>query len=70
MTHVPSTLDEVISSGEYDLVIYGHTHKQDIRKVGNTLVVNPGESTDWLTGKSNVVILELKDMTYKVVPIE
>ena len=70
MTHVPSTLDEVIGSGEYDLVIYGHTHKQDIRKIGNTLVVNPGESTDWLTGKSNVVILELKDMTYKVVPIE
>ena len=62
MTHVPSTLDEVVGSGEYDLVIYGHTHKQDIRKIGKTLVINPGESTDWLTGKSSVVILDLKDM--------
>ena len=42
ITHKPGALDEVISSGRYDLVIYGHTHKQDIRTVGKTLVINPG----------------------------
>ncbi len=70
MTHVPTTIEEVARSGEYDLVIYGHTHKQDIRKVGNTLVVNPGEATDWLTGKSTMVILELDDMSYESITIE
>jgi len=65
ITHKPNALDEVISCGRYDLVIYGHTHKQDIRKVGKTLVINPGESTDWLSEKSSVIVLELDDMSIK-----
>ena len=69
MTHVPSTIDEVVDSGRFDLVIYGHTHKQDIRKVGKTLVINPGETTDWLTEESCVVVLELDDMSYEVISL-
>lgn len=63
MTHIPDTLEEVVCSGKYDLVIYGHTHKQDIQHFGNTLVLNPGETTDWITGVSRIVIAELDDMT-------
>ena len=70
MTHVPIAIEEVVQSGNYDLVIYGHTHRQDIRKVNSTLVINPGESTDWLTGRSSVVILNTKGMDYKVVTIK
>ncbi|GAI36423.1 unnamed protein product, partial [marine sediment metagenome] len=69
MTHVPSTIDEVVDSSRFDLVIYGHTHKQDIRKVGETLVINPGETTDWLTEESCVVVLELDDMSYEVISL-
>ena len=65
MTHKPDKIDEVINSGKYDLVIYGHTHKPDIRKVEDTLVINPGETTDWITGESHLVILELSDMSYE-----
>ena len=57
------------ASGKYDLVIYGHTHKQDIRKVGDTLVINPGETTDWITGKSNVVVLNLDDMSVESISL-
>lgn len=32
----------VISSGEYDLVCYGHTHVAKKEIVGKTLVLNPG----------------------------
>ena len=66
VTHIPNVLDEIIESGKHDLVIYGHTHQQDIREVGNTLVINPGESTDWLTDQSCVVILETDDMSWEV----
>lgn len=69
MTHVPTTLDEVVQSGKYDLVVYGHTHKQDIRKVGDTLVINPGEATDWITGRAMFVILELDDMSYEIINV-
>ncbi len=65
MTHKPDDIDSAIGSGEYDLVIYGHTHKQDIRKVGQTLVINPGEATDWITGESFAVVLDLENMTYE-----
>jgi len=67
MTHKPSVAEEAAGAGKYDLVIYGHTHKQDIRKVGETLIINPGESTDWLSEKSFVVVLELDNMEAKVI---
>lgn len=69
MTHVPTALDEVMKSEKYDLVIYGHTHQQDICRAGKTLVINPGEATDWISGKASLVILETDDMSYEVVPI-
>ncbi len=69
MTHTHHSLDEVTQSGMYDLVIYGHTHKQDIRQVGKTLVINPGEATDWITGTSSIVILETQDMSYEVIDL-
>ena len=70
MTHTHHSLDEVIQSDMYDLVIYGHTHKQDIRQEGKTLVINPGEATDWITGSSSVVILKTEDMSYEVIPLK
>lgn len=70
MTHRPSSLESVIDSGEFDLVIYGHTHKQDIRKVGDTLVINPGRTRSRLTGKSSAVVLELDDMSVERILLE
>ena len=69
MTHTQHNIEEIAASGAYDLVIYGHTHIQDIRKAGKTLILNPGEATDWITGKSHLVILTLDNMDYKIVPL-
>ena len=62
MTHIPSGIEEIAASGKYDLVIYGHTHERDVRKIGDCLLINPGETTDWITGKSGIVILDLDKM--------
>jgi len=35
-------LKELISSGRYDYVIHGHTHKKRDEKIGKTRAVNPG----------------------------
>lgn len=69
MTHKPVNIDRLAGTGKFDLVIYGHTHKQDIRKVGKTLIINPGETTDWITGKSFVVVLNLDDMSYESIQL-
>jgi putative phosphoesterase len=69
MTHTNHNVEEVAASQMYDLLVYGHTHQQDIRRVGRTLVINPGEATDWITGAARVVILDLKDMNYTAEPL-
>lgn len=62
MTHVPHGIEPVIRSGKHDLVVYGHTHRQDVHRVGQTLVVNPGAARNWV-GTAEVVIVDLADMT-------
>jgi putative phosphoesterase len=63
MVHRDYTVDEIARSQKYDLVLYGHTHRHDVRQVGKTLIVNPGEASGRITGSPQVVILDLADMT-------
>ena len=42
-THFPWDAQTAAESGLYDAVFYGHTHAAEIRWLGNTLIVNPGE---------------------------
>lgn len=41
-SHDARLFARVCSSGEYDLVCYGHTHAAEQHKEGKTLVLNPG----------------------------
>jgi uncharacterized protein len=67
--HEHFVADALADSGHYDLVIYGHTHAPDIRKVRNTLVVNPGEVSTYLYGKSTVALVDLDTMEAKIVEL-
>ena len=67
MTHCCHVVDDVAASGLYDLVIYGHTHKRDIRKVEKAFIVNPGETANLSCGDSSVVMLDTGSMNYEVV---
>ncbi|KPK42726.1 MAG: hypothetical protein AMJ78_01505 [Omnitrophica WOR_2 bacterium SM23_29] len=58
-------LDESIEGSRYDIIICAHTHKVDIKKKKDTLIVNPGECCGWLYGKSTVAIIDLTKMEAK-----
>ncbi|HUU49720.1 MAG TPA: metallophosphoesterase [Nitrospinota bacterium] len=62
MLHEPLILEAATKSGLYDIIIYGHTHKNDIRKENSTLIINSGEAGGWLTGKASIVILDMDKM--------
>ena len=62
MMHQPMFLETLMTSSQYDLVIYGHTHSADLRE-GPPLVINPGECGAWLTGTATVATVDLKTMT-------
>ena len=42
----------------HDFVIHGSSHLQSTKKVGSTLVINPGEACGWIHGKCTAVILD------------
>ena len=51
-----------------DIVIYGHTHKAEIKK-GKPLFINPGECGGWINGISTVVIFDFDKMAGEIVKI-
>jgi uncharacterized protein len=63
MAHIPHAVKRAIDSQAYDLVVYGHTHRQDIHRVGKTLVLNPGATRNWMTEIARVLIVDLSDMS-------
>jgi hypothetical protein len=58
ITHIYKELDA-------DVVLFGHTHKVEIKKE-RQLVINPGEVSGWLYGKSSLVLLDLDKLEPEV----
>lgn len=61
MVHEPEPVEAFARSGLYDLVIYGHTHQQELRTVGDCVVLNPGEVCGWLTGEPTCAVITLPE---------
>jgi len=59
VVHEADFVEDLAQSGRHDVVIYGHTHEHDVHTDG-ALVINPGEVCGYLTGRSTVVVLDLK----------
>jgi putative phosphoesterase len=68
LAHYHFSVPEFLSSGKYDIIIFGHTHKAETRKQGKTMLLNPGETGGWLTGKSTVALLNPATLEAEIVP--
>jgi hypothetical protein len=58
---------EVQTSGEYDLVCYGHTHVAESHHVGRTLVLNPGAL--YRANPHTIAVVDLESMQPTIVPV-
>ena len=67
MLHLEKLIDDLAESQKYEVIIYGHTHRTDLRKIGKTLIVNPGECGGWLSGKSTIALLDLENLEAKII---
>lgn len=45
-------------AGLYDVVCYGHNHQFEVRREGETLVINPGEIMGVLSGQATFVVYD------------
>lgn len=67
--HEPDVIDALADSRHFDLIIYGHTHKPDVRKVNNAIIVNPGKAGKLLKGRSTVALVDLNKMEAEIVEL-
>lgn len=65
----PQLRDALIECGRYDIVIYGHTHECENKRVGNTLVLNPGTAHGFLE-KATVLIIDTKTKEAEFIDLE
>lgn len=62
-------VEALAKSGTYGIVIRGHTHRPDVRSMGPTLVINPGEACGYLTGKRTIAMLDTDTLGTEIVEI-
>lgn len=68
ITHYPHYAYAFASEGKYDYVFFGHTHLYEVKEVGKTLLINPGEVMK-RKGESSFVILNLKTREFKKIKL-
>ncbi|NPA39238.1 MAG: metallophosphoesterase [Thermodesulfobacteria bacterium] len=63
MVHYPKIAYALAQTQEYDFVFCGHTHVYEVKEVGKTLVLNPGE----ILGKEGTPTFAILDLESKKV---
>lgn len=70
VTHDDACAESLARSGDYDVVVYGHTHRVDCRRIGDTDLINPGEVCGYLTGRATVVVYETGTRVAQVLDVQ
>lgn len=68
LIHYQDKVNSLAESNQFDVIIYGHTHKLDIR-TEPCLIINPGELCGWLTRRSTAVILDIDSLTTEIIEV-
>jgi len=66
----PEVAEALAKSGDYDVVVHGHTHKPRAERVGRALIVNPGEACGYLSGRGTVAFLDLPSLKVEHVELK
>ncbi|MFX1503839.1 MAG: metallophosphoesterase [Promethearchaeota archaeon] len=70
VSHMPreKTIKALTNSGNFDMILSGHTHSlSHIKSDNGTLVVNPGELCGYLTGNATFAILDTEKMEAEII---
>lgn len=68
LTHYPFYARALARTGDYDAVFHGHTHQPTEERIGNTLLVNPGEVMGW-QGAPSVAVWDTETNTVTFVDL-
>lgn len=69
VTHILADQGSYPASDKYNVIIFAHTHKPEIRHKKKTLLINPGEAGGWVSGKSTVALLDPKTLSVDIITL-
>jgi hypothetical protein len=69
IVHEPPLVKSLARSGDFDCVVYGHTHEPVVRLEGGALVVNPGKAAVLDKGRATVAVLETQTRDARIVDL-
>ncbi|OGD24130.1 MAG: hypothetical protein A2Y56_14515 [Candidatus Aminicenantes bacterium RBG_13_63_10] len=69
LAHLDRMVEGYAAEKAYDIIIFGHTHKPEVRRAGSSLLINPGEAGGWLTGRSTVALLDPVSRSVEIAPL-
>jgi uncharacterized protein len=58
------------SVNKHSIVVHGFAHQQSLKNVGDTLIVNPGETCGWLHGTPGAAMLDLDTKTVEFLSLQ
>jgi putative phosphoesterase len=64
VNHYPEIARDMAHAGRYDLVCYGHDHTANEERIGETLLLNPGELLG-LKWRSSIAIFDTQDRSVR-----
>jgi uncharacterized protein len=70
ITHYPDLAKPIAKSGEYDAVFYGHNHIQNKDRIGDCLVLNPGEISGHKKSRVSFAIYDTKSNDAEFIEID
>ncbi len=62
-------VEAMARSGMFDVVVYGHTHRIDVRRVNGTLVINPGEACGCASERKTAMLLNLNTLEVETIEL-
>ncbi len=68
--HEHFLVEDLAASGNFDLIVYGHTHKERVEKKNGALIINPGEAGHWLYGKATIGTVDLVTMEGEIIVLD
>ena len=70
LTHYPLIAKSMAKSGNYDAVFYGHNHLKNKEKIGECLLLNPGEIGAYKTAECTFAIYNTKTNDAEIILVE
>lgn len=62
-------VNALAASGDFDVVVRGHTHVAGVVEVQGTPIINPGETAGVLTGRRTVALLDPAALEIEIVDL-